>query len=552
MSALCRRSPRAACTGSCCRLAANAQALGLDRIGISATCPVFHNLSYPRIRRHEVANDEGRITSTGAYAIDTGKFTGRSPKDKYVVQREPSAKNIWWGDVNQPCTPAVFDSLHRKVTTHLSTKADRLYVFDGFCGTSPASRKQVRVVTELAWQHHFVTNMFVRPKDGDRMSSTPDFTILNGCKTRNDQHEEQGLNSECFVAFDIEKACAVIGGTWYGGEMKKGMFSMMNYWLPLDGIMTMHCSANVGKGGDTALFFGLSGTGKTTLSADPERELIGDDEHGWDEAGIFNLEGGCYAKTIDLDPAKEPEIYAAVKEDALLENVHVDAVTGDPDYSDSTKTENGRVSYPIRHIGNAQAQSKGGHPRTVIFLTCDAFGVLPPIARLTREQAMYQFISGYTAKVAGTERGVTEPSPTFSACFGAAFLPLHPSVYADLLAGKLEAHEAQVYLINTGWTGGAYGVGERISLAHTRACARAALSGELADAECSKEPVFGFEIPTSVDGVPASLLDARGSWPDPAAYDAQAKKLAGLFRANYQQFRDPTKTDYGADGPIDQ
>lgn len=534
----------------CRRLSTTAHDIGLTRVGINATCPVFHNLSYPRLRRHEMANDEGVVTSSGAYAIDTGKFTGRSPKDKYVVKRDPSSRHVWWGDVNQPCTPQTFDALHANVASHLSTKADQLYVFDGFCGTSPSSRKQVRIVTELAWQHHFVTNMFVRPQEGDRMSTTPDFTILNGCRTTNAGFREHGLNSECFVAFDIEKACAVIGGTWYGGEMKKGMFSMMNYWLPLDGIMTMHCSANVGKTGDTALFFGLSGTGKTTLSADPERKLIGDDEHGWDEEGIFNLEGGCYAKTIDLDPAKEPEIYAAIKEDALLENVYVDPVTGAPDYMNSTKTENGRVSYPISHIDNAQAQSKGGHPKTVIFLTCDAFGILPPIAKLTREQAMYQFISGYTAKVAGTERGVTEPTPTFSACFGAAFLPLHPSVYADLLAVKLESHDAQVYLINTGWTGGPYGVGKRMTLAHTRACVKAALSGELTDREHTHETVFGFAVPTEVEGVPTALLDARQAWEDTAAYDSQARALAALFRANYKQFRDPTKTDYEGHGPI--
>ena len=533
-------------------LSTTARAVGLDRLNIHATAPVFHNLPYPRILRHEVANDEGRITRCGAFAIDTGKFTGRSPKDKYIVKRLPSSNDVWWGDVNKPCTPDVFNVLYKNVTGHLSNAADKLYVFDGFCGTNPASRKQVRVVTELAWQHHFVTNMFVRPQAGDHMSSVPDFTILNGCKTSNPDYKEHGLNSECFVAFDIERACAVIGGTWYGGEMKKGMFSMMNYWLPLDGIMTMHCSANVGKKGDTALFFGLSGTGKTTLSADPERELIGDDEHGWDDDGVFNLEGGCYAKTIDLDPVKEPDIHAAIKQDALLENVLIDAVTGDPVYTDRSKTENGRVSYPIYHIDNAQAQSKGGHPKTIIFLTCDAYGILPPISKLSRGQAMYQFISGYTAKVAGTERGVTEPSPTFSACFGAAFLPLHPTVYADLLAEKLETHGTQVYMINTGWTGGAYGVGERMSLEHTRACVRAALNGEFDDNEASftKEPVFGFQVPTSLPGVPESLLDARGSWDDPAAYDDQARKLAALFRANYKQFRDPTKTDYEMYGPI--
>lgn len=383
-----------------------------------------------------------------------GKFTGRSPKDKYIVKQSPSQDKIWWGSVNKPMEPQVFDELYGKVTEHYS-KAPKMYVFDGYCGANPKSRKKVRIITEKAWQSHFVTNMFIRPQSKQEIEGfQPEFTIINSSAVTNPRWKEHGLNSDVFVSFNIERNVAIIGGTLYGGEMKKGIFSMMNYWLPTEGVMSMHCSANRGKNGDTALFFGLSGTGKTTLSADPHRWLIGDDEHGWDDDGIFNFEGGCYAKTIGLRREKEPEIYDAIKPNALLENVKIVPETNMPDYDDKTKTENGRVSYPIYHISNYEPSAVGKHPNSVVFLTCDAYGVLPPISVLTPEQAMYHFLSGYTAKVAGTERGIIEPQATFSACFGAAFLPLHPTVYAKLLQSKIEKHGSRVYLLNTGWSGG--------------------------------------------------------------------------------------------------
>lgn len=383
---------------------------------------------------------QGTFVANGTFAVDTGKFTGRSPKDKWIVKQAPSEDKLWWGSVNQPMKGEVFEELYKKCVAHYN-KLDKAYIFDGYCGANPSSRKKVRFLTEQAWQQHFVTNMFIRPQSTKEIEGfAPDFTIINACRVVDEKWKEHGINSEVFVAFNLEKKVAIIGGTFYGGEMKKGIFSMMNYWLPLEGIMPMHCSANKGKAGDTALFFGLSGTGKTTLSADPGRYLIGDDEHGWDDHGIFNFEGGCYAKTINLSEENEPDIYRAIKRDAMLENVYIDPTTKVPDYYNTSKTENGRVSYPLHHINNYEPTSMGDHPDKVIFLTCDAFGVLPPVAKLSPGQAMYHFLSGYTAKVAGTERGITEPQATFSACFGAAFLTLHPTKYADLLQKKLEKH----------------------------------------------------------------------------------------------------------------
>jgi len=424
----------------------------LGKYGIvpAATTKVFRNLSYDDIFKQEVAEGE-TVVSNGTVTVDTGKFTGRSPKDKYIVESKPSSDEIWWGPVNRPMKPETFSKLNDKVVKHYN-QAKKIYVFDGYSGANPISRKKVRFVTEYAWQHHFVTNMFLRPKDAKEIENfEPDFTIINGCNVTNEDWEKDGLNSEVFVTFNLEESKALIGGTFYGGEMKKGIFSMMHYWLPLQGIMSMHCSANIGKKGDTALYFGLSGTGKTTLSADPHRQLIGDDEHGWDDHGIFNFEGGCYAKTINLAEETEPDIYRAIRRDALLENVHVDPKTKEVDFFNVEKTQNGRVSYPIHHIDNYKKDSKGGHPTSIFFLTCDAYGVLPPVSRLSPGQAMYHFLSGYTAKVAGTERGVTEPEATFSACFGAAFLTLHPTRYADLLKEKLHSHDTSVFLINTGW-----------------------------------------------------------------------------------------------------
>lgn len=530
---------------------ATASELGLDKYGISYSGEINHNLSYDDIAKHEGANNEGVFASNGTFVCETGKFTGRSPKDKYIVEHPDSKDNLWWGAVNQPVQEEVFNVLYDKVTNHYSTNADKMYVFDGYCGANPASRKKVRFITELAWQHHFVTNMFLRPETREEIENfEPDFTIINGCKVdASDVYEEHDLNSEVFIAMNVEREVAVIGGTWYGGEMKKGIFSMMNYWLPLEGIMSMHCSANVGKDGDSALFFGLSGTGKTTLSADPNRYLIGDDEHGWDNDGIFNFEGGCYAKTIDLSRENEPEIYDAIKRDALLENVWLDGADNTPDYYNTSKTQNGRVSYPIHHIDNFKPDSMAGHPDNIIFLTCDAYGVLPPVSKLTSGQAMYHFLSGYTAKVAGTERGVTEPEATFSACFGAAFLPLHPTKYADLLQEKLADHNTNVYLVNTGWTGGGNGVGNRMSIKDTRACIDGILDGSIKSSEFVEDGLFGFEVPQTLGDVSPSVLNPRESWEDKRAYDAAAAKLAGMFKENFVKYTGPGVTDYSAFGP---
>lgn len=392
--------------------------------------------------------------------------------------------------------------------------------------------------------------MFIRPKTKKEIESfAPDFTVINAAAVSNPKWKEDGLNSEVFVVFNIEEKTAIIGGTYYGGEMKKGIFSMMNYWLPLTGVMTMHCSANIGKRGDTALFFGLSGTGKTTLSTDPDRRLIGDDEHGWDENGVFNFEGGCYAKTDNLSKEKEPEIFQAIRRNALLENVHVDPDTKVVNYKNITKTENGRVAYPIEHIANYEPSLMGSHPDSIFFLTCDAFGVLPPVARLTADQAMYHFLSGYTAKVAGTERGVEEPEATFSACFGAAFLTLHPTQYADLLKEKLMKHNTKVYLVNTGWSGGSYGVGSRMSIKATRSCINSVLDGSIDKVPMRVDPVFGFEVPIELEGVPTEALNPIDSWEDKEKFVATASKLAEMFKANYEQFKKTGMTDYSTFGP---
>lgn len=559
LAALKRAGPSAG-HGRCFAAAASASSPSIDRsltdhlssLGIHFSGDIHRNLSYADIAEHEVAHNEGTMASNGTFAVETGEFTGRSPKDKYTVEQSPSKEHMWWGDdsPNHAMDKATFDELYTKVTDHYSSNADRLYVFDGYCGANPASRKKVRIITELAWQHHFVTNMFLRPATAEEIEGfEPDFTIINGCKVTNTDYEKHGLNSDVFVSFNVEESKAIIGGTWYGGEMKKGIFGMMNYWLPLEGIMPMHCSANVGDNGDTALFFGLSGTGKTTLSADPNRFLIGDDEHGWDDDGVFNFEGGCYAKTINLSPDTEPEIYHAIKRDALLENVWLEGSENTPDYFNVSKTQNSRVSYPIHHIPNFKDDGMAGHPNNIIFLTCDAYGVLPPVSRLSPGEAMYHFLSGYTAKVAGTERGVTEPEATFSACFGAAFLPLHPTKYADLLQEKLAHHGTDVFLVNTGWSGGGYGVGERMSLKTTRACIDAILDGGIQNSEFVADPLFQFDVPTTLGDVDPNLLTPRNAWADKAAYDETAQKLAGLFKANFSKFVGPDVTDYSPFGP---
>ncbi|MDR1614255.1 MAG: phosphoenolpyruvate carboxykinase (ATP) [Campylobacteraceae bacterium] len=517
----------------------------IDELGLSNTGKIFYHLSYDELYNHENANKEGEVTSLGAFTVNTGIFTGRSPKDKYFVKQNPSQEHIAWGAVNKPITKELFNKLLNKAKKQLSNKD--IYIEDVYCGASTASRKNIRFVTEVAWQAHFVKNMFIRPSDKELEKFNPDFVVYNACKCVNEDYKNDGLNSEVFVVFNIEENIAVIGGTWYGGEMKKGIFSMMNYWLPLEGKLSMHCSANVGEDGNTALFFGLSGTGKTTLSTDPKRKLIGDDEHGWDENGIFNFEGGCYAKCINLDPKSEPEIYEAIKKDALLENVVVDK-SGIVDFSDASKTENTRVSYPIEHIKNHEPSLMAGHPQNIIFLTADAFGILPPVSKLDKEQAMYYFLSGYTAKVAGTERGVTEPVATFSACFGEAFLPLHPTVYAKLLGEKIDKHKVNVFLVNTGWSGGVYGVGKRMSIKATRTCINAILDGSINKCEYEKLDIFNLNFPKSLNGIESTILNPRNTWSDKTEYDAIRVKLAEMFIKNFKRYSN-NGCDYSKAGP---
>jgi len=518
------------------------KSLNLENIG-----EVYHNLDIDTLINHAVENEGASVSSTGALMIDTGVFTGRSPKDKYFVDAEPSNKYISWGDVNKPITEEIYNDL--LVTTKKQLSGKNLYVTDVFAGSSIKSRKSIRIITEIAWQAHFVENMFIMPTKEELENFTPDFTLYNACKTTNPNWKKQNLNSEVYVAFNVEKNEAIIGGTWYAGEIKKGIFSMMNYWLPLDNQMAMHCSANVGKDGDTALFFGLSGTGKTTLSTDPNRALIGDDEHGWDDDGVFNFEGGCYAKVINLDKSSEPEIFAAIKKGAILENV-VANDNGEVDYDNGSKTENTRVSYPINHIENIQPNSIAGHPKNIIFLSADAFGVLPPVSKLTNEQAMYYFLSGYTAKVAGTERGVTEPQATFSACFGEAFLPLHPTDYAKLLGEKIEEHNVNVYLVNTGWTGGAYGTGKRMSIKNTRACINGILDGKINNSEFETTPIFNLSVPKTLDGVDTEVLNPRNTWEDKDAYDAAATNLAAMYVENFKKYlTDDSDFDFTSAGP---
>jgi phosphoenolpyruvate carboxykinase (ATP) len=520
--------------------------LDAAQLGLKSVGKLYRNLSYEDLYQHEQSRKEGQVSENGTMMIDTGKFTGRSPKDKYFVQQEPSSGNIAWGNINKPVSAEVFDELYAEVIEYLSGKD--LYVTDGYCGSNPATRKQARFITEFAWQSHFVKNMFIRPGAEELKRFEPNFRVYNAAGLTNKNWEKHGLNSEVFVIFNVEKNVAIIGGTWYGGEMKKGIFTMMNYWLPLQNILSMHCSANVGKDGDVCLFFGLSGTGKTTLSTDAARKLIGDDEHGWDNDGVFNFEGGCYAKCINLSAENEPEIFGAIKRDALLENVVASAASV-IDFADDSKTENTRVSYPIDHIDNHEPSLKAGHPQNIIFLTCDAFGVLPPVSKLTKEQAMYYFLSGYTAKVAGTERGVTEPQATFSSCFGEAFLPLHPTTYGKLLGEKMEKHEVNAYLVNTGWAGGGYGVGKRMSIKATRACINAILDGSIKNAEFEQTNWFKLSIPKALPGVDSHLLNPRNAWADKDSFDATAKKLAGMFITNFKKYVIAGDVDFTQYGP---
>jgi phosphoenolpyruvate carboxykinase (ATP) len=517
--------------------------LDLSKYGITDVKEIIHNPSYEYLFEAEMdpnleGYEKGQLTELGAVNVMTGIFTGRSPKDKFIVKDETTKDTIWWTsdqakNDNKPTTPEVWKELKEITAKQLSGK--KLYVMDTFCGANEDTRMKVRFIMEVAWQAHFVKNMFIRPTAEELENyGEPDFVSLNASKTTNPKWKEHGLNSEVYTVFNLTEKMHVVGGTWYGGEMKKGMFAMMNYYLPLQGIASMHCSANVGKDGDTAIFFGLSGTGKTTLSTDPNRQLIGDDEHGWDDQGIFNFEGGCYAKTINLDKESEPEIYAAIKRNALLENVTVDE-HGKIDFTDGSVTENTRVSYPIDHIENiVKPVSKAGPAKKVIFLSADAFGVLPPVSKLTPEQTQYHFLSGFTAKLAGTERGVTSPQPTFSACFGAAFLSLHPTKYGQELVRKMKANGAEAYLVNTGWNGS----GKRISIKDTRGIINAILDGSIEKAETKIIPIFNLEVPTALPGVDSKILDPRDTYADRTEWEVRAKDLAGRFIKNFVKYTD--------------
>ena len=508
---------------------------------------MYRNLTPPELYEHAVRRREGVVTASGPFCAVTSPHTGRSPNDKFLVQEADSSDRIWWGKINQPLAPDRFERLRADVEAHL--KDQELFVRDVFAGADPAYRLPIRFVTPNAWHALFVYNMFLRPGDGDLSRFAPGFQVLHAPEFHADP-AVHGTKSGTFIVVSLAQKTILIGGTRYAGELKKSIFTILNYLLPQQGVLSMHCSANVGANDDTALFFGLSGTGKTTLSADPERRLIGDDEHGWSDQGIFNFEGGCYAKVIHLSRDGEPEIYATTEMfGTVLENVDVDPQTGAIDLDSQRITENTRASYPIYFIPNHVPEGRAGHPDHVLFLTCDAFGIMPPIAKLTPAQAMYHFLSGYTAKVAGTERGVTEPKETFSACFGAPFLPLQPQVYAEMLGERIARHGVRCWLVNTGWTGGPYGVGQRMALSHTRTMIRAALAGQLDGVPTRRESVFCLEVPQHVPGVPDAVLDPRATWSDPAAYDAQAGRLAELFRKNFEQFAERVPAAVREAGP---
>lgn len=519
------------------------KSISLEQYGIKNVQEIIYNPSYDFLYNEELSPslqgfEKGQLSELGAVNVMTGEFTGRSPKDKYIVKDSITENTIWWNsdkavNDNKPISQTTWNALKETTVNQLSGK--RLFVVDAFCGANENTRLKVRFIMEVAWQAHFVKNMFIRPTEAELENfGEPDFVVMNGSKTSFKDYAAHGLNSEVYVAFNLTEKVQLIGGTWYGGEMKKGLFSMMNYYLPLQGIASMHCSANKGKDGDVAVFFGLSGTGKTTLSTDPKRELIGDDEHGWDNDGVFNFEGGCYAKTIDLSAENEPDIFGAIKKDALLENVTVDA-NGKIDFKDGSVTQNTRVSYPINHIQNiVKPVSKAGHATKVIFLTADAFGVMPPVSKLTPEQTKYYFLSGFTAKLAGTERGVTEPTPTFSACFGKAFLSLHPTKYGEELVKKMEQHNATAYMVNTGWNG----TGKRISIKDTRAIIDAILDGSIEKAETKTIPTFNFEVPTALHDVNPAILDPRDTYANASEWNEKATNLAGLFIKNFVQYTD--------------
>lgn len=504
-------------------------------------------LSVPDLTKNILNRNEGTLTDTGAVKAETGAYTGRSPNDKFIVKDDETAEKVDWGKVNQPMQEETFLHLYHKVIGYLKDLPER-FVFQGYAGADEDYRLPIRVITEYAWHNMFARQMFIRPGSEEEPLHENAFTVLSAPGLKADP-ETDGTNSEVFVTVSFKHRIVLIGGTQYAGEIKKSIFSVMNYLLPKQDVLPMHCSANVNAEGETALFFGLSGTGKTTLSADPSRYLIGDDEHGWSDRGVFNMEGGCYAKTKDLSIETEPDIYRAIRFGAVLENVAVNPGTGKPDFTDTSLTENTRVAYPLDHIDNALEESKSGHPDKIIFLTADATGVLPPISKLTKEQAMYHFLSGYTSKLAGTERGVTTPEATFSACFGAPFLPLPPSVYAKMLGEKIDEFNTDVYLVNTGWTGGAYGTGKRMKLSYTRRMVDAALNGEFKNTEMYQDPVFGLNIPLHCDGVPEEVMIPRNAWEDKSDYDTQAESLAAKFHENFKKFAYADET-IAAAGPV--
>jgi len=499
---------------------------------------IHRNLSVPAMVEQIIVRKEGNLSSTGALSVKTGKFTGRSPDDKYIVDDEVTHNSVNWGKVNHPISEENFDKIFRRMKKHIEDK--EFFIFDGFVGADQDHRLPIRVINNRAWHNLFARQLFIRPTPEELEDYKPEFTLIS-CDDFPAIPDEEGTRTETFIIINFKKKLVLIGSTSYAGEIKKAMFSIMNFLLPRKDVFPMHCSANVGKGGDTALFFGLSGTGKTTLSADPDRRLVGDDEHGWSDTGVFNFEGGCYAKCINLKEEKEPQIWNAIRFGSVMENVVMRDSTREPDFDDGSLTENTRVAYPLDYIDGAIIPSVAGHPQVIVFLTADAFGVMPPIAKLTKESAMYHFMSGYTSKLAGTERGITEPKETFSHCFGAPFMPLHAQEYAKMLGKKITEHGTRVYLINTGWTGGPYGVGKRMNLTYTRAMVSAALNGEIDKVPVKHHGIFNLDMPSSCPGVPDEVLDPRNTWSDRDRYDAAAKRLAMLFIKNFEKFGDVSK-----------
>ena len=520
----------------------NKNKIDLRYLGLNIKGEIYRNLSIEKLIQEGLLNKETKMSMNGAVMVDTGIYTGRSPKDKYIVEEDSTKDNIWWGDVNQKLDEEIFDELFSLVKNFYNSDSSKTYIFDGFGGDDKDHQLPIRIIAKKSWQAHFANNMFVRPHKNELKNFNPEFTIINASDISNSEYINHKMNSETFIVFNLKKKIAIIGGTEYAGEMKKGIFSVLHYLLPMKNILSMHCSANVDlQNKNACLFFGLSGTGKTTLSTDPNRLLIGDDEHGWSENGLFNFEGGCYAKAIRLNKDDEPDIYNAIRHGALLENVVYDENTHKVDFNDASKTENTRVSYPISHIENSLSfkglPSISGHPRNIIFLTCDAFGVLPPVAKLDQEQAMYHFISGYTAKVAGTERGITEPVATFSPCFGGPFLTLHPLRYAELLKSKMASYGSEVFLVNTGWVGGSPSSGaSRISIKDTRTIIDSILNKSINKSNFNKDDIFGLLIPNKLDGIEDHILNPINAWKSKEEFHLESKKLSDLFKENFIKY----------------